>query len=459
MIPEVLSKQNFFFAGVAGAGMSAIAQYLSGSGKRVSGSDRLFNQAGNEDTKAKLQKAGICCFDQNQAHLSSIDDVLVVSTAIESSNVEVAKANALNIPIITRSQLLAQICAAKKTIAVAGTSGKSTTAAMLFHLLINCGIDASLITGAGLVSLIQEGKIGNCHVGKSEWLIIEADESDGSLVNYKPTIGLLLNIDKDHKELSELDEIFTIFKANTQEHFIVNNNHYLAKEFSDHKGIDFGTGTKWEGENFKQEGFRISFTVQGIACNIPTIGLHNMENALACLPISSLLGVSLEDAVKALSNYPGIYRRHQLIGKVRGITLIDDYAHNPAKIAASINACKPVASKLLAWFQPHGYAPTKFIRKELEEELVKNLRTGDEIWMSEIYYAGGTTTKDISANDLINDLKSKGIKAYFVSNRNNLIQEMKDHFTDDSVLLLMGARDPSLEGFAKEVYQDLRDLK
>lgn len=458
MITDILSKQNFFFAGVAGAGMSAIAQYLSGSGKTVSGSDRLFNIEGNEETRSKLENEGITCFNQKQAHLSNKDEVLVVSTAIENTNVEVAKALELNIPIITRAQLLAQICAQKKTIAVAGTSGKSTTAAMLFHLLSHCGIDASLITGAGLVSLIQKGKIGNCHVGNTEWLIIEADESDGSLVNYKPAIGLLLNIDKDHKELSELDEIFKIFKNNSQEHFIVNRCHPLAKVFSNDKGEDFGSDTDFVGKNFKQEGFQITFTVQDISFQIPTIGVHNMENALACLAVATILKVSLEDASRALSTYPGIYRRHQFLGNINGIKIIDDYAHNPAKIAASINACKPVAPKLIAWFQPHGFAPTKFIRKELEEELIANLRTADEIWMSEIYYAGGTTTKDISANDIINDLKDQGINAYFVEDRNNLVEALKPHLTEDCVLLLMGARDPSLEHFSAEVLQQIKVL-
>lgn len=457
MAVQVLDKQNFFFAGVAGAGMSAIAQYLSGSGKTVSGSDRLFNTKDNELTRRQLEAERITCYDQLEARVSEQDEVLVVSTAIEPSNVEVAEAVKLGIPIITRAQILAQICEQKKAIAVAGTSGKSTTAAMLFHLLTHCGIDASLITGAGIISLIEQGKIGNCHVGKSEWLIIEADESDGSLVNYEPSIGILLNIDKDHKDISELDEIFRTFKNNTRDHFIVNAAHPLAKAFSSQQNKDFGTGTDLEGEDLVQSGFCISFKVRGVTFNIPTIGAHNMENALACLGVADLLNVSLEDSSKALATYPGIYRRHQLLGKAGGVTVIDDYAHNPAKIAASINACKPVAAKLMAWFQPHGYAPTRFIRTELVEEIVQSLRPQDEIWMSEIYYAGGTTTKDISAGDIINDLKAKGVAAYFVENRADLPERMQSHFTEDCVLLLMGARDPSLEYFGQNLLKQLQD--
>ena len=135
--------------------------------------------------------------------------------------------------------------------------------------------------------------------------------------------------------------------------------------------------------------------------------------------------------------------------------MIDDYAHNPVKCAASIMACQPVANKVIAWFQPHGFAPTKFLRNDFVEEIANALRPQDEIWMSEIFYAGGTTTKDISANDLINDLKIKGANAFFIEDRNDLLSSVRSHFTDSCVLLLMGARDPSLEQFARQVWNEL----
>jgi UDP-N-acetylmuramate--alanine ligase len=167
------------------------------------------------------------------------------------------------------------------------------------------------------------------------------------------------------------------------------------------------------------------------------------------------LGVSIQQCAQALKTYGGIYRRHQLLGEKNGISVIDDYAHNPAKIAASIKACQPVADKLVAWFQPHGYGPTRFIRKELVEEITAALRPQDEIWMSEIYYAGGTAVKDISANDLIEDLKAKGVNAFFVDDRKELLNTMRPHFTSSTTLLLMGARDPSLGDFAKQVWGEL----
>jgi UDP-N-acetylmuramate--alanine ligase len=450
------TANHFYFAGVAGAGMSAIAQYLVGVGKQVSGTDRLFNTSDNDATKTILEKDGIVCYNQLEAHLNSSHDVLVVSTAIEETNIEVAKARELNIPIVTRAQLLAQICDHKKTIAIAGTSGKSTTAAMLYHVLHVNGLAPSLITGAGLVDLIQQGKIGNCAVGDSDILIIEADESDGSLVNYKASIGVLLSIDKDHKELSELHDIFSTFKSNTKNEFIVNAGHALCAPYSNNTQHDFGANSGTHSSNFQQSGFSISFEVEGITINMPCIGAHNMENALACIAVAKLFGCTVQQCATALATYPGIYRRHQLLGKHAGITLIDDYAHNPAKIAASIKACQPVANKLIAWFQPHGYGPTRFIRKELVEEIVAALRPQDEMWMSEIYYAGGTAVKDISAQDLISDLTAQGVKAFFVNDRNDLHAHMQSHFTEDTVVLLMGARDPGLEKFAGSFWASLQ---
>jgi UDP-N-acetylmuramate--alanine ligase len=291
-------------------------------------------------------------------------------------------------------------------------------------------------------------------VAKATGLLIEADESDGTLVKYKPEIGLLLSIDKDHKELEELFTIFDTFKNNCQT--IVYCQSFACPGqtlFKKHSGHDFGAHTRFEGTHFQQQGFHITFEVQNLICKIPTIGIHNMENALACMAVADLLGVNIAQCISALANYEGIYRRHQLLGIKKGITVIDDYAHNPAKIAASIKACQPVAKKLIAWFQPHGYGPTRFIRKELVTEIASSLRPHDEIWMSEIYYAGGTAVKDISANDLIQDLKALGVHAYFVEERTTLFEQLLPTLTDDTVLLLMGARDPGLEKFSKSVYE------
>jgi UDP-N-acetylmuramate--alanine ligase len=408
--------------------------------------------------QAKLSQAGIRCFEQDGNSLTSDFDVVIVSTAIENTVVEVQQAQQLGIPILHRAALLALIAASKKTIAIAGTSGKSTTSAMLFDILDKAGYQPGIISGAGLVRIIEEGKIGNAVAGKGEWLVIEADESDGSIVQYHPHTGVLLNIDKDHDETDTLLSLFTTFKNNA-EHFLVNRTHSLAATLSVDASNDFMVGNDEQvgycAEAFSQVGMTISFSVNGQQVRLQQLGRHNMENALAAMAIAHQIGVPLSVAAIALSNYKGIYRRHQVLGQKNGVWLIDDYAHNPVKCAAAIRACQPVASKVIAWFQPHGFKPTRFLRHDFVQEFAATLRSGDEIWMSEIYYAGGAAVKDISAADLIDDLRQLGVTAFFVADRNELLANMRTHLSADCVLLLMGARDPSLETFAHSIWEAL----
>jgi len=458
MISSIHDFKNVFFIGVAGVGMSAIAQYLAGIDKKVSGSDRYFKEGEYNETKEKLEAEGIKCFLQNGDGITNETDLVVVSTAIEDTVFEVQKAKQQNIPIIKRSELLALIAKSKKAIAVGGTSGKSTTSAMLFDILDKAGLQPSIISGAGLVSIIKEGKIGNAKVGAGEWLVIEADESDGSIVQYHPEIGLLLNVDKDHQEIDELMDLFTTFKNNSTT-FIVNQSNHLAKQLSQNIAQDFSSDENSEAgyiaTDFKQEGFSITFNIRHSTFVIQSIGHHNMENALAAIAVANQIGVDLETCAASLKNYEGIYRRNQVLGNKNGIWVIDDYAHNPVKCAAAIRACQPVADKVVAWFQPHGYGPTRFLRADFVKEIAAALRPQDEIWMSEIFYAGGTAVKDISANDLINDIKALGKNAFFVEYRNSFLQTVRPHLSGNSVLLLMGARDPGLEAFSRSVFESL----
>ena len=449
---------NIFFIGIAGSGMSALAQYLSGTGKNISGSDRYFVNGNNNETQQKLEEENIKCFPQDGSGINDKIQLIIVSTAIEDTVPEVVKAKELQIPIIKRSDLLALIATAKRTIAVGGTSGKSTTGGMLFQILETAGYGPGIISGAGLVSIIKQGKIGNAKVGKGEWLIIEADESDGSIVKYHPEIGLLLNIDKDHQEIDELMGIFSTFKKNTTGKFVVNASNKLAKKLSLSEVNDFSSDENSAGftaTGLQQDGMNIHFRINNTPFHLKTIGKHNMENALAAATVASLIGISLEQSAKGLEVYEGIYRRHQLLGEKNGIKVIDDYAHNPAKCAASIRACQPIAPKVIAWFQPHGYGPTRFLKNDFIKEIAEALRPNDEIWMSEIFYAGGTAVKDISSNDLITEICKLGKKAFFVNDRNELLQEIRAHFTKDCVLLLMGARDPELEFFSKKLFEQL----
>ena len=176
---------------------------------------------------------------------------------------------------------------------------------------------------------------------------------------------------------------------------------------------------------------------------------------MAASAVASLCGVNLNTSAKTIKAYKGIYRRNQILGTKHTVLVIDDYAHNPAKCAAAIKGVQAVSKNVVAWFQPHGYGPTRFLRNDFVHELATVLRPSDTIIMSEIFYAGGTAVKDISANDLIQDLKTKGCNAIFIEDRKNLTKNIKHLLQNNSVLLLMGARDPSLAQFAQNVFDEL----
>jgi UDP-N-acetylmuramate--alanine ligase len=449
--------RNYFFVGIAGTGMSAIAQYLKGVGKQVSGSDRLFNKDHKMLIQEQFEKTGIECFFQDASGITSETQVVIVSTAIEETNIEYQKAKSAGIQILKRSELLAAISSVKKTIAVGGTSGKSTTTAMIFHILQETKYAPSLITGAGLTELQKKGLPGNAWVGESEWLVIEADESDGSIVNYIPEIGIVLNIDRDHKEYAELMQLFKTFKDHTRGKFIINNDHEMIRAISQDKKNDFGTtpGVGFVCENFKQQGFGIQFTINKIPFSIPVIGKHNMENATAAVAASVAIGIKMEDAANALKTYVGIYRRTQLVGEKNGVTMIDDFAHNPSEVAAAIKTCQLIGKRVFAWFQPHGYGPLRFMHEDLADKVSETLRSEDYLLMSEVYYAGGTVSKDITSDVVINAVKAKGKNALFVEDRNKLIETFHQMAEPGDVILFMGARDPSLADFAKDVFEKL----
>ncbi|MFM7710088.1 MAG: glutamate ligase domain-containing protein, partial [Ferruginibacter sp.] len=270
------------------------------------------------------------------------------------------------------------------------------------------------------------------------------------------------NIDKDHQEVSVLLELFGQFSRQCQARFIVNKDQPLAAGFSKNDPADFSCNyapVSLCARAFEQTGFRIQFTINETPFKLNTIGRHNMENALAAVSIAHQLGVSFETCSTALAGYEGIYRRHQLLGEIKGIYLVDDYAHNPVKCAASIAACQPVSKRVVAWFQPHGYGPTKFLKEDFIEAFCEILRPDDELWMSEIFYAGGTAVKDISSKDLTDRIAANGKKAYFEADRNQWVNNIMERLRPGDVLLLMGARDPSLEAFAIQVKTALLSIK
>lgn len=445
---------RYFFIGVAGTGMSAIAQYLSGRGEKVSGSDRLFSKTDKSETQLQLERAGIECHFQDGSGITPDTEAVIVSTAIEESNVEYQKAKSLGIPVIKRSALLAQISDSIKTIAVGGTSGKSTTTAMIFHILQKCGKEPSLITGAGLATLQKQGLIGNAFNGSGEWLVIESDESDGSIVGYHPEIALLLNVERDHKEESELMELFSTFKSHTKKAFIVSSNYPITMSLSQNESYNFGTkgnpGIK--GDGFEQDGFSIKFNVNGVPCSINAIGTHNMENALAAIAAAVQTGITVEQAVEAIKDFSGIYRRASLVraDQERHLYVVDDFAHNPSEVASAIKACQSITGKVIAYFQPHGFGPLRFMHKELGELVAATLRPNDIFVIGDVYYAGGTVNRDISPEIVSQAIQYLGKNAIFAKDKESCRAEiLKNTPERDCTILIMGARDPKLSDYAQ----------
>jgi UDP-N-acetylmuramate--alanine ligase len=454
---------SYFFVGVAGVGMSALAQFLAGKGFETSGSDRRFENIDGEKIQKQLQEAGVKCFLQNGSGINKNISAIIVSTAIENGNPDTEKAKELGIPIIHRSELLAKVTLENQTIAVSGTSGKSTVTGLIWHILNECEKSPSLLSGAGLSILEEQGKIGNAASGKG-WLVAEADESDGTLIRYGPKIGIILNIDKDHKELSELESLFAEFAENVRKDgvLIVNGSHLLAAKLADSKTILFGWSENCaiKGSNYNANGISSTFKVKDMDFYLPMPGKHNAENALAAIAASTSVGISLEDCANALKTWRGIHRRSQIYKCKNGAILVDDYAHNPAKIAASIQSCQDFAQgKLFAWFQPHGFGPTKFLKDDLIKEISAVLRPSDEMWFSSIYYAGGTADRSFDSDILSEALKEKGCNANFISSRTECLKKITSAAKSGDVILLMGARDPSLAEFAREVFAMLNTFQ
>lgn len=435
------------FVGLAGGGMSALAQYAALGGAEVSGSDRLFDAGGGGELRAALERAGIRAYPQDGSGVPGAGSVLV-STAIEDDNAELARARALGIPIRHRTDALAEEVARRRTVAVAGTSGKSTVTAMIYEILAADGRDPSLITGAPLPSLSARGLVGNAARGRSELLVIEADESDGTLPKYRPAVGVLLNMGKDHKELAELHELFAGFRARAG-HFVLNAD---AQNLS---GLSAGAATfgfrtgELRGSGLTLEPARCSFTVDGTRIELPWPGRHNAENALAAIAACRALGVPVAACARALARFGGVARRFQSVGRAGGVEVIDDFAHNPDKVRAALAAAHLRSPRVLCVFQPHGFFPARFMRAELIDAFADSLGPADILWMPAIYYAGGTAAKDIDSGRIAGPVRERGRDARYVPDRAAIIPELAAEARPGDLALVLGARDPGLPEFAR----------
>jgi len=448
------------FVGVAGSGMSALAQFHVMKGGKATGSDRAIDSGAAMELADKLKALGVELFAQDGSALGvppeSRPDEVIYSTAVEESIPDLRRAKELGIRAIARADLLARHVSSFKTIAVAGTSGKSTVVAMIFEILEAAGLSPSVITGGALRSLAERGLVGNAFGGKSDWLVVEADESDGTLVRYQPWLGVLLNVSKDHKEIAELNALFAAFFGRCKER-VVGADSLEFERYRDGAstfGLLFG--------DFRAEDLRLGpasceFRLGQTSFHLPMPGRHNVENAVAAAAACAKAGVSLKRAADALANYRGVARRFELVGAAGGVEVIDDFAHNPAKVAATLEAAHLRAPRVHAVFQLHGFAPAKFMRAEFVDAFAEGLREGDTLWLPEIFYAGGTANKTISARDIADDIRKRGRDARFVESRAAIVPELTKAAAPGSVVLVMGARDPGLPAFARSVLEGLKN--
>jgi len=457
IIPDPRSGGRFHYAGLGGAGMSALAQFQAMTGGRVSGSDRAFDRGERGGLRAQLERLGIEVVPQDGSGLGADCAALIVSTAIEDQVPDVAAARARNIPIIHRSELLADFVARHRSVAVTGTSGKSTVTAMVFAILDGAGRDPSVITGGDLPALEAQGLPGNAFAGSSDLLVVEADESDGSLVRYAPAIGVVLNLQRDHKEMTEVAAMFATLRARVREALVVGDADNLDQFAGG--ALRFGLSARADirGEDVALGPASSRFRVKDTKFELAVPGAHNVANALAAIATCHVLGVALEEMVTPLAGFTGIGRRFQTVGKVRSVEVIDDFAHNAEKIAAAIRTAKLRAKRVLAIYQPHGYGPTRFLRRDFVTTFTRELGADDRLWMLEVFYAGGTATRDFSAADIVAEIGALGTKAEFAASRERLVARVAEQARPGDLVLVMGARDPSLSELARNILAALEN--
>jgi UDP-N-acetylmuramate--alanine ligase len=322
---------------------------------------------------------------------------------------------------------------------------------MIFEILRGADRDPSVITGGDLPLLQSENLPGHAFAGGSDLLVVEADESDGSLVRYTPEVGVILNLQRDHKEMEEVAAMFATLRARTLETLVVGDDDNLDPFAGD--ALRFGLTEKADvrGQDVvlgpESSGFRVEDTV----FELPVPGAHNVANALAAIAAAHSVGVPLAAMAEPLSHFSGIGRRFQTVGTAGGIEVIDDFAHNAEKIAAAIRTAKLRGGRVLAIYQPHGYGPTRFLRQDFIRTFSSELAADDRRWMLEVFYAGGTATRDFSASDIVAEIKERGTNATFAPSRDWLLDRIAKDARQGDVVLVMGARDPSLTAFARDI--------
>lgn len=444
---------KIFFSGIGGSGVSALAGFMAARGHDVWGSDRAFDRDPNHPLLKPLSENNIKIVPQDGTHIDSSFDFAVFSTAVESSNVEYRRAAELKIPMKTRPEFLIELSRNFTTVAVAGTSGKSTTSGMIAFILESLHHSPNFIGGGRVRNFKERNLLGNYLTGKSNLLIIEACESDGSLIHYEPEYLLLLNLELDHHSIEVTAELFKKVSNNTKTLVIINGDDKNLRKLPIKNPLTFSLKheSTFKPDKIKLYPFASEFTLKGEKFKLPLSGLHNLYNALAALALVSALGISLKSVSEVLAEFKGIDRRFNIVFNNGEKLVIDDYAHNPHKIKSLIETVKRFRDGVCFIFQPHGYGPTKLMKEEYIRLFTECLSREDHLILLPIYYSGGTVQMDISSHDLARDIKAKGKSVEVLEKREDLFCRLDRWHT----FVVFGARDESLSAYAEEIARRL----
>ena len=456
----------YFFCGIGGSGMLPLALILTARGAKVSGSDRALDQGRTPEKFAFLRGRGIALYPQDGSGVTDPNMVVVASAAVENTIPDVAAAERIGATRMVRAELLAELFnAAPRSIGVAGTSGKSTTTGMIGWILSATGRDPTVMNGAVMKNFVRDdAPFASALVGRSDIFVSEVDESDGSIARYTPHIAVVNNISLDHKTMDELRALFADFTAKAKIAVLnLDNDETAALGARTKSAVTFSLANPkadFFADNIRPAQDGIAFDLQAHGNTRPVHlavpGRHNIANALAALAAVEAAGVTLDDAVKALERFTGITRRLDVVGTANGVTVIDDFAHNPDKIAATLATLHDFPGRLLILFQPHGFGPLKKMKTEFIDAFSRDLGRDDVLVMPEPVYYGGTTDRAVSSNDIATAIALRGRDARAFATREDCGKALLDMAKAGDRIIVMGARDDTLSTFAQQLVDTLR---
>jgi len=452
-----------FFSGIGGSGMLPLASIVRASGAKVAGSDRSLDAGRTPHKFDYLRSLGIQLFAQDGSGLQP-GMTLVTSAAVEETVPDVVRAKELGLTHLRRPEFLAKLLnSAHRSIAIGGTSGKSTVTGMIGWILHACHRQPTVMNGAVMKNFVTpSAPFASALVGDPELFVSEVDESDGSIALYRPEVAVLTNISLDHKEMDELRQLFAHF-LNASRKAVLNlddpETRALSATVPEDKVIGYGfdsPGADFMGKDLNLEAAGASFAVEAegerheVRLHVP--GRHNASNALAAIAATRVIGVPVADAAAAIGRFEGLRRRLETVGTAGGVTVIDDFAHNPDKIAASLATLRAHPGRLLIMFQPHGYGPLAKMGEPLAEAFVNGMAPGDRLYLPDPVYQGGTVERT-RGSDWLADQVGRG--AEHIPERAKIADALAGEAKSGDRILIMGARDDTLIDFARELVERL----